>query len=245
MSFCLVVRKWISKIDSLLYRFRSVFSLILASVAAIGLIGCGGASGGGGQEPDPLAMDLPIAFVQRSLPVDEDGNPTVADIFEPAAFNAGGELFIRDRASEEAEETNITGGTFPEGMPYDVKDVTVSYDGNSLLFAMRAPEDENADEDEQPTWNIWEYDLSFGVLRRIIQADNTAEAGQDISPRYLPDGRILFSSTRQRRSRAVLLDEGKPQYTTQVENDNIDAFVLHTMEPDGTDIQQILSLIHI
>ena len=234
----LIIWIWIVGIARLLaLPFR--LSIYLAfGLVAITLTGCGGA-GGGSQEPDPLAMDLPIAFVERSLPVDEDGNPAEANIFEPAAFNAGAELFIRDRASEEANETNITGGTFPEGMLYDVKDVTVSFDGSRLLFAMRAPEDEDADDDEQPTWNIWEYDLGSNILRRIIQSDNTAEAGEDISPRYLPDGRIVFSSTRQRRSRAVLLDEGKPQYASQVENDDIDAFVLHTMAEDGTDIQQI------
>ena len=208
------------------------------SAVALAMVACGGA-GGSGQEADPLAIDLPIAFVKRSLPVDAAGNPSTVSIFEPAAFNEGAELFIRDRASENSQETNITAGAFPEGMLYDVKDVSVSFDGSRLLFSMRAPMDEDAGDDEQPTWNIWEYHVASDDLRRIIQTDNTADAGEDISPVYLPDGRILFSSTRQRRSRAVLLDEGKPQYAAQIENDDVDSFVLHTMAEDGTDIQQI------
>lgn len=207
-------------------------------LSALTFVGCGGAVGGT-QEEDPLATDLPIAYVKRPLPVDEDGNPIIENILDPMAFNAGGELFMRARASDEAEEVSLTAGTFPDDELYDVKDVSVSYDGTMLLFSMRAPEDEDADEDEQPTWNIWEYDLTNSSLRRIMLADNTAEGGQDVSPRYLADGRIVFSSTRQRRSKAVLLDEGKPQYEAQEEDRDTDAFVLHTMEPDGTDIQQI------
>ena len=58
-------------------------------------------------------------------------------------------------------------------------------------------------------------------------------------PHYLPDGRIVFSSTRQRQSRAILLDENKPQYAAQDEDDNEPAFVLHVMDADGTNIHQI------
>ena len=244
-----------SRKDRQMNSFKGVWQSLLSikiiwHVAWVAVLtSCGGGGSGGigdpnttgiaGQTSDALAMDLPIAYVRRTLPVDEDGNPAVISIFEPATFNAGADLFIRERASEEADELNVTSGVFPDGELYDVKDLDVSFDGASILFSMRAPEDEDADEDEQPTWNIWEYDFDDGELRRIILADNTAEAGEDVSPRYLPDGRILFSSTRQRRSRAVLLDEGKPQYAAQVENEELDGFVLHTMEPDGTDIQQI------
>src|SRR3989440_4630512 len=34
---------------------------------------------------------------------------------------------------------------------------------------------------------------------------------------YLPDGRIVFSSTRQTQSQGILLDEGKPQFAAQDE----------------------------
>ncbi|MEJ0008505.1 MAG: hypothetical protein WDM77_19620 [Steroidobacteraceae bacterium] len=39
----------------------------------------------------------------------------------------------------------------------------------------------------------------------------------DVSPQFLPDGRVVFSSTRQRQSQAILLDEGKPQFIAQDE----------------------------
>jgi len=43
---------------------------------------------GDSQTPDPSVVDFPIAFVQRSLPVDEDGQLETADPREPFTFNA-------------------------------------------------------------------------------------------------------------------------------------------------------------
>jgi Hydrazine synthase alpha subunit middle domain len=104
---------------------------------------------------------------------------------------------------------------------------------------MRAQFIEGADEEDQPTWNIWEYDATARNLRRIITSDTVEDEGHDIMPHYLPDGRIVFSSTRQRQSRAILLDENKPQFAAQDEDDNEPAFVLHVMDDDGTNIHQI------
>jgi len=196
-----------------------------------------------GQAPDPVVVDFPIAYVKRPIPTEDDGNgnSVIATevLREPVAFNPGAELFIRDRASSSAAETNITEGVFADGELYDVKDLEVSFDGNKLIFAMRAPEIPDADEDEQPTWNIWEYDRQTQTLRRIITSDITAEAGDDISPHYLPDGRIVFSSNRQRTSRAILLDEGKPQYAALDEDRNVETFNLHVMDEDGSNLTQI------
>ncbi len=103
---------------------------------------------------------------------------------------------------------------------------------------MRGPLDD-FDEDEAPTWNIWEYNIATDVLRRVITSDIIAEEGQDVAPSYLPDGRILFSSTRQRQAKAILLDEGKAQFEAATEARNESAFVLHVMNADGTNIRQI------
>ena len=73
----------------------------------------------------------------------------------------------------------------------------------------------------------------------MIPSDIIAEEGDDIMPHYLPDGRIVFSSTRQRQSQAILLDEGKPQFEAQDEDRQEPAFVLHVMNADGSDIHQI------
>ena len=85
---------------------------------------------------------------------------------------------------------------------------------------MRYPFDPNLDEEDLPTWNIWKYTFETEVLERVIKSDLTAEIGHDIMPKYLPDGRIIFASTRQTRSQAVLLDEGKPGFPAMDEDQN-------------------------
>lgn len=144
---------------------------------------CGG-GGGGGQTADPLVQGFPIAYVKRSVPVDDQGNMTYPDARNPVAFNSGANLYIRDHASSRAVETNITSGTIQD--LGDVKDVEVSYDGNRLLFAMRLPDLPNTDPEDQPSWNIWEYDIPSRRLRRLIAVDAFAEEGQDVAPNYLP-----------------------------------------------------------
>ncbi|MBV1908655.1 MAG: hypothetical protein KUG78_05000 [Kangiellaceae bacterium] len=196
-----------------------------------------------GQSDDPVVVDFPIAYVKRTLPVELDDNdveqPAEVILREPINFFPGAALYVRDRATPSALEVNVTDGIFEEGALYDVKDVDTSYDGSKLVFTMRAPEIEDADEEEQPTWNIWEYDSETKLINRVITSNINAEEGQDISPHYLPDGRIVFTSTRQRLSKAILLDEGKPQYDAFDEDQNVATLALHVMNSDGTDITQI------
>ncbi|MEM7500982.1 MAG: hypothetical protein AAF417_03010, partial [Pseudomonadota bacterium] len=206
------------------------------------LAACGGGDGvsiGDGQDSDPVVIDFPIAYVREPLPVDDDGEFQQDDLREMLTFNFGGDLWFRDRASPSTEAINIT-GELTQG-EYAVRDVEISYDGTTILFAMRGPVDMNLDldDEDQPTWNVWEYIIEDGTLRRVIASDLSAEIGHDLAPHYLPDGRIMFTSTRQVRSKAVLLDEGKPQYAAQDEDDNEPAFVLHVMNADGTGIQQV------
>jgi hypothetical protein len=156
----------------------------------------------------------------------------------------GASLVIKARANSSAAEVDITSALFADmldedgnQLPYDIKDLDSDYTGTKLVFAMRAPELPNMD--EEPTWNIWEYDATAQDLRRIIVSDLVAESGQDTGPTYLADGRIVFSSTRQRGNQARLLDEGKPQYAGLEESREVPASVLHLMNADGTEIKQI------
>jgi hypothetical protein len=210
---------------------RSLGAVLLAGVL---LGGCGVDDG---QDPDPLVEDFGIAFVRRPLELDNAGVAVQPDIREIESFTPGGDLFYRDLASPSATERNIT-ADITQGMG-DVRDVEVSYDGSRLLFALRQPDIPNASPADQNKWDIWEYDISADSLRRVTATDNTAKAGEDVAPHYLPDGRIIFSSTRQRRSRATLLDEGKTAFSAVDENRNEHAFVLHVMDSDGGNIHQV------
>ena len=219
-------------------------AVALGSLAA--LSGC--LSSSDSQQADPVVVENPVAYVERALLFDENTGALVEDnLADPSAFRPGARLFLKASATADAETRDIASRAFagPQFLDdngqlrYDVKDLHVSHDGSRLLFAMRAPEIEDADDEDQPTWNIWEYDVSTDILRRIIDSDVTAGAGQDVAPAYLPDGRIVFSSTRQRISKAVLLDEGKPQYSGLDEEGDSPGFVLHVMDDDGQNIEQI------
>jgi hypothetical protein len=194
--------------------------------------GGGSVNVGTGQTPDPATVDFPIFYVKRTIPEDTDDLRQLRDTV-PAA-----NLFKRDRAAPSAPETNITARVTGTNN-YDVKDVDVSYDGKKVIFAMRGPLDDNQDEEDPPTWGIWEYDLVADDLHRVIPSDTVAAEGNDVSPHYLPDGRIVFSSTRQRTSKAILLDENKPQFEAQTDDRSESGFVLHVMNGDGSGIHQI------
>ncbi|GFE81498.1 hypothetical protein GCM10011487_34980 [Steroidobacter agaridevorans] len=218
-------------------------AVLLMSAIAFLLGGCDSGGGGtdvtigSGQNMDPVTLDFPVFYVKRPVPDPEDDELANADARELLRFEIGADLFMRDRASTSSPEVNLTSGE-TQGLG-DIRDVSVNYDGTKVLFSMRARFIENADEEDQPTWNIWEYNVASRALRRIITSDIVEETGHDIMAHYLPDGRIVFSSTRQQASRAVLLDENKPQFAAQDENDNEPAFVLHVMDEDGTNIHQI------
>ena len=214
---------------------RHVTLLTLGALAGAVLAGCGGGGNvniGKGQTTDPATVDFPIFYVKRSVPMQTD------DLRELRDFQIKADLFERDKASPSGIETNIT-ARITKTDNYDIKDVDASADGKKVVFAMRGPLDPNMDEDKPPTWAIWEYVIATDTLHRVIPDDTTANAGNDIAPHYLADGRIVFSSTRQRASKAVLLDENKPQFEARDEQGDEPSFVLHVMNADGSAIHQV------
>ncbi len=216
---------------------RAVYRIAFACLVATLGVACssGGSVGiGGGQAADPGTVDFPIAYVKRTIP--EDGD----DLREQRDTMPDADLFFRTRASPSATEVNITARRRTAATDrYDIRDVDVSPDGRRIVFAMRGPLEEDPDEIEDPFWEIWEYTITTDVLHRVITSDIIAGAGNDVAPQYLPDGRIIFSSTRQSGSKAMLLDEGKPGFEAQTDTRNESAFLLHVMDGDGTNIHQI------
>jgi Hydrazine synthase alpha subunit middle domain/WD40-like Beta Propeller Repeat len=210
-------------------------ALVLTAVTACSGDGDGSVGIGTGQDPDPVAPDFPIAYTKGPLNDEDDQLQVNTDLREILRFAVGTDLYIRDRASPTAQERNIT-RRFTEGEG-DVSGVEISSDGRKVLFAMRGPVDPglDLDDEDQPKWNIWEYVIATDTLRRLIVSDLTAQQGHDLSPHYLPDGRIIFASTRQQTAKAILINDGKPQYDARDEDREEPAFVLHVMRDDGRD----------
>jgi hypothetical protein len=224
---------------------RAVAALFATALVAA-LSACSSGQGGedvtigSGQSQDPVTLDFPVFYVKRPVPDPAKTDIGDTDVRVVNKFEIGADLFMRDRASPSAPEINLTHEQTDD--LGDIRDVDINFDGTKVVFSMRAKFIKGKDDDEQPTWNVWEYDTKAKALRRIIASDTVAEEGHDVMPHYLPDGRIVFTSTRQRTARAILLDEGKPQFGAQVEgsgNNPNPAFVLHVMDADGTNIHQI------
>jgi hypothetical protein len=154
------------------------------------------------------------------------------------------DLFFRDRASPSSAERNITDRVTGSD-PYDIKDLDVSFDGTKLIFAMRGPIADNQMFRDPPSWHIWQYDIATSTLAQLTGGpSDTNPDAQDVSPHYLADGRVVFSSTRQRDAKAVLTGEGKANFEAQTEEGDESAFVLHVLEIDpntheATGIRQI------
>ena len=213
--------------------------MVALSLAALSIAACSdGVQIGTGQDADPVVVDFPIAYIKAPLPTDDNGVFEQDDLREQITFDFGADLYYRDRAAVGAEPVNITGET-TQGLGA-IRDVEIDYDGSRLLFAMRTPFEMGVDEEDQvATWNIWQYTFETAELIRVIPDNLTAETGHDIMPKYLPDGRIIFSSTRQTQSQALLLDENKGAFSAMDEDENEFAFNLHVMNDDGSGLKQV------
>lgn len=135
----------------------------------------------------------PIVFAQRMrLP-----GVAVALGVGPAgrAIVAGGRLVVRERDGRFVP-------LLPEGRFFDVQHPSVSYDGRWIAFAAVSGRDS--------AWRIWKCTASGRELARVTFDDRAADpAGvygteaakrfaryDDFTPCWLPDGRIVFASTR-------------------------------------------------
>lgn len=203
----------------------------LAVALLLGLAACQGNSS---DDTVTVNGDVPIAYVKRST--DVGMNPTDGTNSAP-----GGDLMLREKSSPSAPEHNLT-ARFTQGQG-DASDPEVSYDGKKIVFSMRCPASNTSTVDGQPActgrWNIWEYDmgsggLTGGTFRRLT----ASTSDDDVDPVYLPANRgIVFSSNRQAKSR---LNQALGRaYFAADEYERERVLNLHTMAPDGSNVQQI------
>ena len=169
-------------------------------------------------------LNAPILYISRDQYAPDHHN--TATLFQRGEinadnFNGGGAMKVWFPETDRVK-TLIS---VPEGI---VRDPAISFDGKKVLFSMRKSK---ADD-----YHICELELDFDRDPITInqETDTAAIAGfrqitslpgvSDIDPIYLPDGRILFSSTRQ------------PKYCMC--NRHMMAN-LYVMNPDGSNIEQI------
>jgi hypothetical protein len=232
---------------TLMLRARTTLHrLAVPAVIAYGAL-LGGCSGNAhidvanSQAADPATVDFPIFYVKRTIPPTTDDlrmlreavKPTKNQLVVPKA-----DLFMRKSASPSANEVNIT-TRITGTATYDIKDVDASLDGKAVVFAMRGPLTEKMKQKDPPTWHLWEYVIATDTLQQVIPPSLVPDESNNVAPHYMPDGRVVFSSTAQRQAKAILLDEGKPQFEAQDEARAEPAFVLHVISADRTEFHQI------
>ena len=183
---------------------------------------------------DGVLEDRPFAYIVRDFPAMGDTSTVnkrpVLDPRSPYQNNPGARLYVRDRIALNSEETDILMSYFGAAN-YDVKDLTISPDGERIAFAAYGPKGNK----QHRSWNIYEYNFTTDRVRRILEDDEYANVGQDTNPAYTSDGRIVFSSDRQVATGDYRLADAR-EYIGDFEEP---ASLMHIMEPDGTQMVQI------
>ena len=158
---------------------------------------------------NPLLSDDPLLFVVREQYQKDHHN--TATMFQTGEINAGsfrggGSIKTIDFGNGGIVKTLID---VPEGV---ARDPDPSFDGGKIVFSMRR--------DPLDDYHIFEIEVASGELKQLTFGSGLS----DIDPIYLPDGKILFSSTRE------------PKYCMCNRHIMCNLF---TMQGDGSDIQQI------
>ena len=149
-----------------------------------------------------------ILYVEREQYAPDHHN--TATMFQKGEINEssffpGGAMRIYD-----VDSGNIT--TLIELKDGVVRDPELSFDGKKIIFSMRKNKDD--------FYHIYEMNVDGSGMKQLTFAEGIS----DIDPLYLPDGGIIFSSTRQ------------PKYCMC--NRHI-MCNLYRMEADGANITQI------
>ncbi|MDH5258673.1 MAG: hypothetical protein OEX07_11715, partial [Gammaproteobacteria bacterium] len=179
-----------------------------------------------GEDVRPLVIsgDFPLVYIKQP-------QNTLRNKVDENSANIGSDLYLRDISSPDSEEFNLT-GILTNGKGA-VSSPEVSFDGKQIVFSLFCGSDSSSNCNADKTWNIWTYNIETAQFQRVIGDFLTANLADDLDPVFLPDNRIVFSSTRQQAIRE------KYGYVYTDEITKKEASVLHVMSPDGSRIEQI------
>jgi hypothetical protein len=176
--------------------------------------------------PDEVGFDE-IIFVKRKPYSSDHYYTDINNGTSPDRFHADNGIYIYNLRSQ-SERAVVTAATLPGGKGFIGK-ISLSFDARKVVFDFR--------ENPRAGFRIWETAIDGTGLRQISfpPGDEAEKAGRwapgwhtdDIHPCYLPDGKIIFSSTR---SEHTVLCGGSAHLV---------APTLHRMNPDGTQVEQL------
>ncbi|NUQ65357.1 MAG: hypothetical protein HUU20_23055 [Pirellulales bacterium] len=219
--------------------FARVFSLVCAlhrllTIAAVGgfLLAAEFCHAGGPVSaeavvgPQDLGFDE-ILFVKRKPYSSDHYYTDINNGTSPDRFLPENGIYIYNVRTR-TERPVVTAAGLPGGKGFIGK-ISLSFDAKSVLFDFR--------QDPGSGFRIWEVNTDGTGLRQVLQppADEAEKAARwnpswhtdDVHPCYLPDGRIIFSSTRCEHT---ILCGG---------SGSLVAPGLHRMHADGTHVEQL------
>ena len=181
---------------------------------------------------DPNDYDLgfdEIVFIKRRPYTSDHYYTAMNNGTSSGVFQEENGIYIYNIRTQQ-ERSVVTAADFPSGSGTGIiGKFTLSFDATKLVFDYRNAGDE--------AFRIWEVNIDGTGLRQIStapadEAEKVARWGttrvwctDDLDPAYLPDGDIIFSSTR---SEHVILCGTTFQAST-----------LHRMDPDGQNIEAL------
>lgn len=170
---------------------------------------------------NPLVSDRPILFVVRPQywgnhcpngTLFQNGEDNQGDCESLISWRGGAKLRLMEFSPRPARVPGPSVRTLidvPEGI---VRDPDVRYDGRRIIFSMRR---NKADD-----YHLYEIDPDGRGLRQLTFGSELS----DVEPAYLPDGRVVFASTRN------------PKYCQCNRHIQANLFV---MKADGANVHQI------
>ena len=202
-----------------------------ASAAAAG--GDGGAAAGGEGvsaqvpvTPQELGFEE-IIFVKRKPYSSDHYYTDINNGTSPDRFAPGNGIYIYNVRTQ-SERAVVTAVQLPGGKGFIGK-ISLSFDARKVIFDFR--------QDPSAGFRIWEIGVDGTGLRQVSfpppdEAEKVARWAKgwhtdDIHPCYLPDGKIVFSSSRCEHT---VLCGG---------SSHLVAPGLHRMDPDGTHVEQL------
>jgi len=136
---------------------------------------------------NPLAQVGPLALVKH-VPAMFSHQLTQ---YEGKCARPGGGVFVLESPGQSMHCRQLAAGKLPLG---NYEHLDVSWDGQQMLFAYCHAETTPRDREEhlERHYHVYEVQADGSGLRQLTDGPY-----DDFSPRYLPDGNILFLSTRR------------------------------------------------
>lgn len=163
--------------------WQQIMKWLLLFMATLIVLSCGT------NPPDDILEktgQAALVFVKENS---REGNRNNAMRSNHDEFYPGSDICLLNPISPSGEVTNLTARYTREGKddPRDwgaAADPEISFDGKKILFSMKIGRRE--------PWRLYEMNLDGSNLVQLTDQ----EEGDDMDPTYLPNGQILFASTR-------------------------------------------------